>query len=75
MTEVNPAGQGADQAESAGLLQPDSRPARPESSSQGETASSLVLDSESRHWRRRLGALAWVALEELAFAAHRDHQG
>jgi hypothetical protein len=35
----------------------------------------LLLGSESRHWRRQLGALAWVALEELALAAHPDQQG
>ncbi len=29
----------------------------------------------SRAWRRRLGALAWAALEDLALAAHRSDQG
>ncbi len=74
MAAVNPVGQAAEDSESAGPLQPDSRPARP-SSAKGETANSLLLGSESRHWRRQLGALAWVALEELALAAHPDHQG
>jgi hypothetical protein len=74
MAAVIPAGQAAEDSESANRHS-DREPARPESPAKGKTASSLIVDSESRHWRRRLGALAWVALEELAFAAHRDHQG
>jgi len=39
----------------------------------GETA--IVMGPQSRTWRRRLGPLAWAALEHLALAAHPDHQG
>ena len=35
----------------------------------------LVIGTDSRHWRRRLGPLAWAALEHLALAAHPDHHG
>ena len=35
----------------------------------------LVIGTDSRHWRRRLGPLAWAALEPLALAAHPDHHG
>ena len=38
-----------------------------------ETA--LVIKADSRLWRRRLGPLAWAALEHLALAAHPDHHG
>ena len=34
----------------------------------------LVLGTDSRHWRR-VGPLAWAALEHLALAARPDHQG
>jgi DNA-binding transcriptional ArsR family regulator len=74
MAAVNPVGQEEDSV-SAKPLQPASRPARLESSAKVETTSSLLVGPESRHWRRQLGALAWVALEELALAAHIDHQG
>ena len=39
------------------------------------TSAELVLNPASRAWRRRLGALAWAALEDLALAAHRSEQG
>ena len=35
----------------------------------------LVIGTDSRHWRRQLGPLAWAALEHLALAAHSDHHG
>jgi DNA-binding transcriptional ArsR family regulator len=38
-----------------------------------ETA--IVMGAQSRTWRRRLGPLAWAALEHLLLAAHPDHQG
>jgi hypothetical protein len=74
MEAVNPIGQAADR-ESTSSLRSDSRPNRPEPSTENNTASSLLLGPESRHWRRQLGALAWFALEELALAAHLDRQG
>jgi hypothetical protein len=37
----------------------------------GTTAPALLIDTESRAWRRRLGPVAWVVLEELALSAHR----
>jgi hypothetical protein len=37
--------------------------------------SELVIDTASRVWRRRLGALAWAALEELALTAHPSEHG
>ncbi len=39
------------------------------------TSAELVLTPASRAWRRRLGALAWAALEDLALAAHGSEQG
>jgi hypothetical protein len=75
MAAVTPAGQAAEGTESVSPRQTDRQPAPPESPARDETASSLLLGSESRLWRRQLGALAWVALEELALASHRDHQG
>jgi DNA-binding transcriptional ArsR family regulator len=74
MTAVNSVGQEEDGV-SAGPLEPASRPARLESSAKGESTRSLLVGPESRQWRRQLGALAWVALEELALAAHPDDQG
>jgi hypothetical protein len=35
----------------------------------------LVIGPESRQWRRKLGALAWAALEHLALSARQDEQG
>jgi hypothetical protein len=35
----------------------------------------LRVDAGSRAWRRRLGALPWAALEELALTAHLTNQG
>jgi len=35
----------------------------------------VVVSGASRAWRRRLGAVAWAALEDLALAARRDHAG
>ena len=35
----------------------------------------LLVAAESRAWRRRLGALAWAALEHLALAAQLDEMG
>jgi hypothetical protein len=35
----------------------------------------LIVAAESRAWRRRLGALAWAALEHLALAAQPDEMG
>ena len=35
----------------------------------------LVIGIDSQPWRRRLGPLAWAALEHLALAAHPDHHG
>lgn len=35
----------------------------------------LLVAAESRAWRRRLGALAWAALEHLALAAQPDEMG
>jgi hypothetical protein len=75
MAAVNPAGQAAEDKESEGPQRIDREPARPEPPARDKTASSLLLGPESRRWRRQLGALAWVALEELALASHRDHQG
>src|SRR5262245_31794031 len=75
MAAVTPAGQAAEGTESVSPRQTDRQPAPPESPARDDTASSLLLGSESRHWRRQLGALAWVAQEELALASHRDHQG
>jgi hypothetical protein len=39
------------------------------------TARALTITAGSRTWRRRLGAQAWSALEELALSAHPDEQG
>lgn len=41
----------------------------------GPTGGALTITAGSGTWRRRLGALAWNALEELALAAHHDGQG
>ncbi len=38
-------------------------------------ACDLLLRPESRLWRRRLGPLAWAALEDLALATHHSDQG
>ncbi len=35
----------------------------------------IILDPESRAWRRRLGPLPWAVLEELAQQAHSGEQG
>jgi hypothetical protein len=75
MSAVTPAGQAAEDTESVGPRLIDRQPAPPESPARGGTAGSVLLGPESRRWRRQLGALAWVALEELALAPHRDHQG
>jgi hypothetical protein len=37
--------------------------------------SAVVCGQASRTWRRQVGALAWVALEELALRARPDDQG
>jgi len=39
------------------------------------TALALLVSAESRAWRRRLGAMAWAALEHLALAAQWDEAG
>ncbi len=38
-------------------------------------ASAIVCSQASRPWRREVGALAWVALEELALTATQDDRG
>ncbi len=38
-------------------------------------AAALVTEPPSRAWRRRLGPLAWVALEHLALSSHLTDQG
>ena len=35
----------------------------------------LIVNAQSSVWRRRLGPLAWAALEDLALAAHHTEQG
>jgi hypothetical protein len=35
----------------------------------------MIVTAASRAWRRRLGPLAWAALEDLTLAAHRSDQG
>jgi hypothetical protein len=39
------------------------------------TNNQILLDATSRNWRRRLGALPWAVLEELALAARQTGQG
>jgi hypothetical protein len=39
------------------------------------TRNEILLDTASRAWRRRVGALAWAVLEELALAAHSTSEG
>ena len=56
------------------------RPLRPRHH-RGDTAVSesnqiaLVLHADSGGWRRRVGPLAWAALEHVALAAHPDQRG
>ncbi len=38
-------------------------------------AGDLIVKAQSSVWRRRLGPLAWAALEDLALAAHHTEQG
>ena len=38
-------------------------------------AGDLIVKAQSSVWRRRLGPLAWAALEDLALAAHHSEQG
>jgi len=47
----------------------------PTSEDRAESGGLLVIGGEARPLRRRLGALAWVVLEEMALRAGRDDQG
>ncbi len=41
----------------------------------GAPAGDLIVNAQSGVWRRRLGPLAWAALEDLALASHYTEQG
>jgi DNA-binding MarR family transcriptional regulator len=41
----------------------------------GPAASALVIGADSAAWQRRLGPLAWMALQHLALSSHRSEAG
>ena len=50
-------------------------PDRSDTAAGSAPAGDLIVKAQSSVWRRRLGPLAWAALEDLALAAHHTEQG